>query len=259
MTTENTEMNTVISKRLMNRVVDYVHNERELEKLQKEWLVENIYCIYHKECPEGYRNTRIADLLDELKAEGIPYDVKTEGFGNNAKQYYVVHLQHLDLQVSKSVGWSRDKGDYNSIYTHLFGHYSSVSFTWVLPADAVRFLRRIDDLIPKWTETEWPRILLEAQKKAKMRSMSENTIQTMVTMKMKDAGIPYAFICQKQRVKVMFDMGHNTQMEVAVSHKKFMEQIDKVIQNAKAVKQLMDDSDIAISMKKFDNYLTWHE
>ncbi len=257
MTKECTD--TTISKALLNEIVDSVHNEHDLEKLQKKWLIENIYRIFRQDCPESNVNTQIDELFDKLKSEGIKYEIKKAGFGYQAKETPIIHLQHLDLELTKSNGWELGKGDYKGIDAHIFDQYTSVRFTWVSPADAVKFLREIDTLIPQWIETEWPKTLLEAQKKAKMRAMSENTIKTMVSLKMKDAGIPYAFIYQKQRVKVIFNMGHNTQMEMFISHKKFQEQIDKVIQNAKAIKELMDETDITISMKKVDKYLTWNE
>ncbi len=256
---ENIDTSTTISKALLNEIIDSVHNEYELEKLQKKWLIENIYRIFKAECPESHRNTQIDELFDKLKAEGIKYEIKKEGFGYNAKETPIIHMQHIDLQLTKSSGWESGKGNYNGIGTYIFDRYTSVRFTWIAPGEVVKFLRDIDKLIPQWIEKEWPKTLLEAQKKAKMKSMNENIIQTMVSMKMKDAGIPYAFICQKQRVKVIFNMGHNTQMEMFISHKKFQEQIDKVIQSAKAVKQLMDETDITISMKKLDKYLSWNE
>lgn len=253
------DTSTTISKALQNEVIDSVHNEYELEKLQKKWLIENIYRIFKAECTETQRNTQIDELFDKFKSEGIKYEIKKEGFGYNAKETPIIHLQHLDLQLTKSSGWESGKGNYNGIGTYIFDRYTSIRFTWISPADAVKFLKEIDALIPLWQEKEWPKTLLEAQKKAKMKSMSENTIKTMVTIKMKNAGIPYAFVYQKQRVKVIFDLGHNTQMEMFISHKKFQEQIDKVIQNAKAVKQLMDETDITISMKKLDKYLSWND
>lgn len=253
------EMNTTISKALQNEIIDSVHNEYELEKLQKLWIIENINRFFKKNYPEGTRNTPIIELLDLLKAEGISYEIKRDGYGRNIKEYPIIHLPHIDLQLRLTSGCSSKKGYYKGIDMEIFNHYTHVEFTWISPTDVVKFLKEINTLIPEWLEKEWPKTLLEAQKKAKMKSMSENTIKTMVSMKMKDAGIPYAFIYQKQRVKVIFDMGHNTQMEMFISHKKFQEQIDKVIQNAKAVKQLMDETDITISMKKLDKYLSWNE
>lgn len=256
---ENTETSTTISKALQNEIIDSIHDKYELDRLQKKWLVANIYHIFKAECQESHHNTQIEELFDKLKAEDIKYEIKKEGFGYQAKETPIIHLEHLNLEITQSSGWESGKGNYNGIGTYIFDQYTSIRFTWIPPTDVVRFLRKIDALIPQWLEKEWSKTLLEAQKKAKMKSLNENTIKTMVSMKMKDAGIPYAFIYQKQRVKVIFDMGHNTQMEMFISHKKFQEQIDKVIQSAKAVKQLMDETDITISMKKLDKYVSWNE
>ena len=46
------DTSTTISKALQNEVIDSVHNEYELEKLQKKWLIENIYRIFKAECTE---------------------------------------------------------------------------------------------------------------------------------------------------------------------------------------------------------------
>lgn len=259
MTKENLDTSTAISKALQNEMIGSVHNEYELEKLQKEWLIENINRFFKKNYSEGVRNTPINEVLDQLKTDGIDYEIKRDGYGRNIKEHPIIHLPHVDLRLSLTSGSSSKRGDYKGIDMEIFNHYTHVEFTWISPTDVVNFLRDIDALIPQWIEKEWPKTLLEAQKKAKMKSMNENTIKTMVSIKMKDAGIPYAFIYQKQRVKVIFNMGHNTQMEMFLSHKKFQEQIDKVIQSAKAVKQLMDETDITISMKKLDKYLSWNE
>ncbi|HBF04759.1 MAG TPA: hypothetical protein DDW28_01135, partial [Prevotella sp.] len=46
------DTSTTISKALQNEVIDSVHNKYELEKLQKKWLIENIYRIFKAECTE---------------------------------------------------------------------------------------------------------------------------------------------------------------------------------------------------------------
>lgn len=254
-----TKTSTTIGKALQNEIIDSIHDESELERLQKKWLIENIYRIFKAECPESNHNTQKEELFDKLKEEGIKYEIKKEGFGYQARETAFIHLKHLNLELTETSGWESKRGDYKGIDTRIFDQYTYITFTWISPTAVALFLKDIDILIPQWIEKEWPKTLLEALKKAKMKSLNENTIKTMVSMKIKDAGIPYAFIYQKQRVKVIFDMGHNTQMEMFISHKKFQEQIDKVIQSAKAVKQLMDETDITISMKKLDKYLSWNE
>lgn len=250
---------TTISKGLQNEIIASLHSKYKLQKLQKEWIIENIYEVFDAECPKSTRNTPIQEILDLLKAEGIYYEAKTEKYGTDTRVMADIELRNVKLHLSTSHSWSSE-GDYTDINVQIFDIYTyQVQFTWTPAADVVKFLKEIDTLIQQWKTMEWPNTLLEAQKKAKMKSMSENTIKTMVAMKMKDAGIPYAFVCQKQRVKVIFNMGHNTQMEMFIPHKNFQEQIDKVIQNAKAVKQMMDETDITITMKRQDKSLSWSE
>lgn len=72
---------TTISKGLQNELIASLHSKYKLQKLQKEWIIENIYEVFDAECPKSTRNTPIQEILDLLKAEGIYYEAKTEKYG----------------------------------------------------------------------------------------------------------------------------------------------------------------------------------
>lgn len=245
-------MKTTITKALENKIIDAVTrkaNEKTMQKLQNEWLYQNMYKVYKKECKEEKHYFPTKEFVNILEDAYI-FPEMVDG----KKKFY---LKNFSFTMSLSRGWMASKGDYEGTNAQLFDTYNSLNFTWVPPTQVLAYLQKIDEIIPQWIEQDWPAIIMEAQKKAKMRSMSENTIQTMVTMKMKGSGIPFSFVKQKTRVKVIFDVGHGQMMTMALYHKKFPEQIDQVINTAKTIKALMDETSSPISMKKLDKYIDW--
>lgn len=249
------KIKTTISKALENKIVDAVahkDNDKELQKLQKEWLYENMYKAYRKVCKEENQYFPTKDFIKQLEEAHITQEIAKRG-----EQKF--RMKNFSFTLSLSRGWMASKGNYEGTNARLFDTYNSLDFTWVSPAQVIAYLQKIDEIIPQWIDQDWPVIIQEAQKKAKMRSMNENTIQTMVKMKLKGTGIPYTFVKQKMRVKVYFDIGHGQMMSMVLSHKKFPEQIDKVIHTAKTIKTLMDETSCPISMKKLDKYLGWED
>ena len=77
--------------------------------------------------------------------------------------------------------------------------------------------------------------------------------------KLKGTGIQYSIEKQKTRVKALFNIGNNTQVEMFVTHKKFPEQITSVVNTLTAIKQLVGDTGITISMKRVSRGVSWKE
>ena len=77
--------------------------------------------------------------------------------------------------------------------------------------------------------------------------------------KLKGTGIQYSIEKQKTRVKALFNIGNNTQVEMFVTHKKFPEQITSVVNTLTAIKQLVDDTGITINMKRVSSGVSWKE
>ena len=90
-------------------------------------------------------------------------------------------------------------------------------------------------------------------------TINENTIETMLQLKLKGTGIQYALEKQKTRVKALFNIGNNTQVEMFVTLKKFPEQITSVVNTLTAIKQLVGDTGITISMKRVSRGVSWKE
>lgn len=111
---------------------------------------------------------------------------------------------------------------------------------------------------PAWLEAVWPEIMTEANKEAKKKSITENAIEMLVASKLKGTGILYNLIKQKIRVKVIFKIGHRLQMEMVLSHKNFMKQIDMVIDTAKHIKGLVDETNQPIKIKAESKWLKWY-
>ena len=77
--------------------------------------------------------------------------------------------------------------------------------------------------------------------------------------KLKGTGIQDSIEKQKTRVKTLFNIGNNTQVEMFVTHKKFPEQITSVVNTLTAIKQLVGDTGITISMKRVSRGVSWKE
>lgn len=77
--------------------------------------------------------------------------------------------------------------------------------------------------------------------------------------KLNGTGIQYSIEKQKTRVKALFNIGNNTQVEMFVTHKKFPEQIASVVNTLTAIKQLVDDTGITINMKRVSSNVSWKE
>lgn len=113
----------------------------------------------------------------------------------------------------------------------------------------VMMLTNLDNGIDDFRENHWPEMKTNIQKQQKLTLMAENTIELLLNGKMAGTGIPYVIEKQKTRVKVTFDVGKKTMVEMAVSHKNFTEQLDKIINAVKQLKEFISTSDMQIHIK----------
>ncbi len=117
----------------------------------------------------------------------------------------------------------------------------------------VTMLINLDNAIDDFRENLWPRMKQEVQKQQKLTEMAENTIELLVKGKMQGNGIPYALEKQKIRVKASFDIGKNQMVEMAISHKNFAQELDKIIDTVKQLKSFIENADMQIRIKPLGN------
>ena len=245
-------METTISKALMNRLVDAVTTEWGIDKIQDDWIMDNVENRFEGRYPEEPRSTSMEQFMDCIDKAGVKWTKKSNGF-------YEVTMDNLRIDVSKSNGWTAKRGNLNGVDFRINNHYISSEWQWTSAENLVAFFIETDKAITQWKEKEWPQVIFQAQKKAKMKSINENTIETMLQLKLKGTGIQYALEKQKTRVKALFNIGNNTQVEMFVTHKKFPEQITSVVNTLTAIKQMVDDTGITINMKRLSSGVNWKE
>lgn len=245
-------METKISKALMNRLVDAVTREWGIDKIQDDWVMENIENHFNGRYPEETRSTSMEQFMDCIDKAGIKWTKKSNGF-------FEVIMDNMRIEVSKSHGWTAKRGNLDGVSFRINNHYISSDWQWTSAENLVTFFIETDKAITKWKEKEWEQVMFEAQKKAKMKSINENTIETMLQLKLKGTGIQYAIEKQKTRVKALFNIGNNTQVEMFMTHKKFPEQIASVANTLTAIKQLVDNTGITINMKRVSSNVSWKE
>lgn len=244
-------MKAKTSKTLMNKLINAVGAGRITEQLQTEWIVENIVNMFKGRYPDEMRSVTMDELEQQCKTNGIEVEKK--------EKRLAIKMKHYTIKASPLSGWSYNKGDYKGFDFYFSDKAVFISACWVKAESVIDFLHAIDEAMPHWISEDWPKVLFEAQKKAKIKAISENTIETMLQMKLKGRGIPYALEKQKTRVKVMFDIGSNSQVEIFMSHKRFPEQIDRVIELMTEIKSLVDDTDMILSVKRLRRDVDWHE
>lgn len=103
----------------------------------------------------------------------------------------------------------------------------------------------------------WDEILLKAEKQAKQRRMAEVSIENLVKLKLRGTGLQYRMEPQKLRMAVFLKLHGNQQMQIALSHKTFMEQIDGVIEAARMINKVMQDAGQIIRMRNAAPH-GWH-
>lgn len=125
----------------------------------------------------------------------------------------------------------------------------------------VTMLINLDNAIDDFRENLWPQMKTNIQKQVKLTQMAENTIELLVKGKMQGTGIPYVLEKQKIRVKATFDIGKKTMVEMAISHNNFAQELDKIIETVKQLKNFIEKADMQIRIKAITasnmRYLRW--
>lgn len=124
------------------------------------------------------------------------------------------------------------------------------------PKDFIHFAQNLNDQYPEW-DTMWEALVEEAQKYRKQKHIAETGIETMLKVKMRNSGIPYSIERQKTRIKVSFDVGSGCCVQMALSHKNFMSQIDSVINAAVAIRNAVTEVGQPMSMKRTSAIYDW--
>ncbi len=253
-----------IGRALMNKMVGAISRDQSiLNSIYQEWLSTMVFEALNKYKFETTDRTyTLDDFILALTNSGISRSNII--FPTVSRRYssysniFRVKFQNYVLLFSKAS--SDAKGATTEGFRlHVEGIYKSVYCFHIDTEEIVAVLHKIDELIPSWKEELWNQAVLEAQKKAKKKSMSENTIEVLLKSKMEGTDISYSTVKQKLRVKVFFNIGHNIMVEMYLSHKNFISQIDNVINSVLSIKKMLDETDMTIKIKKLDNTITWNK
>lgn len=249
---------------LMNKIVGAFSRGQSIpNSIYSEWLNTIVFESLKKYKFETTDKTcTLDDFLLALTNSGISRsDIIFPTSSRRRSAYsniFNVKFQNYVMQFCKAQGVANGSTT-EGFRLYIEGIYDSVYFFQVDPEDVVAVLRKIDELIPSWKEELWKKTVLEAQKRAKKKSLSENTIEVLLKSKMEGTGISYSTVKQKLRVKVYFNVGHNIMIEMYLSHKNFISQIDTVINSVTSIKKMIDETDMTIKIKKIDSTIIWNK
>lgn len=265
-------MSITISKALQNELTDAIryHNSQKLEDVKKEWLEEQVQAEFKRRCPDAPTACKTEDILEQLAAKGVGSDCITRSAKAPTRGYrsdrYAdlpapinLRMEHYSLQFrfGQVTEWKR--GSYQSINAYLFQRTCCAELAWKHPADVAAWIIALDSLLPQWEKNDWPKVMRESQKMAKMEELNAHTIETMVRMKLKGTGIPFAIEEQKLRIKVYFLLADNTQLELYLSRKKFMEQMDAALNTVHQLYDLVQSTGLTIAVKRRNKFIRWQE
>lgn len=104
---------------------------------------------------------------------------------------------------------------------------------------------------------KWEEILRKAEKQAKSRQMAEVSITHLVHRKLAGTGLQYRLQPQKLRVSVFLKLHGNQQLQIALSHKNFMNQIDRVIETACMIDKLIQEAGQPVRMRTASPRFAW--
>ncbi len=115
-----------------------------------------------------------------------------------------------------------------------------------------------DAELDEW-EAEWVELVRSCEKRAKMRTMNELSIETLLRAKLAGSGIRYTLRKQQYRVALTLTMSHNTQATFYIQHSKFREQLDMVLPAVEQLNRLMDELGQPIRVKNLDRSADWRD
>lgn len=128
-------------------------------------------------------------------------------------------------------------------------------------ADLKQSMKRIgvtDEHLEQW-DALWIENVHACEKRAKLRSLNEVSIETLLKSKLAGTGIQYQLKKQQYRVALTLSMSHNTQATFYILHSKFREQLDKVLPSVMQLNQLMDELGQGIRIRAYNKRDHWIE
>lgn len=251
-----------VERSLICRISDYCQNAIGLERIKKEWCVQGAFNALAS-CKmsltdEAHSQKELvgAFILSGVEGGNIIKDssrTRTQNGGYSNTPMHIIKLRNYSIQITEHL-----VDPVTHIRISVIGcSYQHVDVTFCNPMDVAQAVIAVDSMIPTWLREIWSDAVLKGSKKAKMRNVKETAIEMMLRSKCGEVGIPFSMVKQKIRVKVLFDIGHNSMVEMALSHKHFMDQIDGVVATVMSLKRLADDLGCPIKIKKLNTAQNW--
>lgn len=136
---------------------------------------------------------------------------------------------------------------------------SNVPRAWMPMNEFMAGLRRLgmtDADLEQW-EKAWDEIVTSVQKRAKKKSLTEVSIETIVKARLKGTGIRYNMRKQQYRVALTLCIGHNSQATFYIQHSKFREQLELILPTVEQINKLMDELGQPIRVKALEQRTHW--
>lgn len=144
-------------------------------------------------------------------------------------------------------------------YLCQFSSLTGIDITEYEASDIAQFIIEADAQITKWSNDDWNELIRECQKNIKVKQMTELGIETIVSQKLKGTQIAFAIEKQKTQARLIFRIGKNQQMSFVLSHKNFIEQIDKIISFVVSTNTMLNELDLTCKIQSPDKWITWIE
>ncbi len=260
--------NKRILKSLSSAMKDNYGRMKSIDDLWTIMLNRHILGQFKFKLPE---NADTDNTMDDLKAMLAEYDINGLRIREKQRRYngiwatngkydeseeVTIDFKNFKLKViydpdSRHCSWSRLMIDFIDLQSTA-NVLSACRYEKTDKMDLrrmVMMLINLDNAIDDFRENHWPKMKTNITKQQKLTQMAENTIELLLNGKMRGTGIPYVIEKQKTRVKVTFDVGKKTMVEMAVSHKNFTEQIDKIITAMLQLKSFVTNADMQIRIK----------
>lgn len=160
-----------------------------------------------------------------------------------------VSLPNLPLTISF---------DRSGLMLHHPFHGYGMDITYKGLTQVAEYFVRMSQLWQKWDE-EWNELLTSCAKRAKLRTMSETSIETVLQDRLHDSGMDYIIKKQQYRVTLTLKMKHNVQATFIIQHSKFRQQLEKVLPAVQQLNDLMDDLGQPVKIKTLDRRANWQQ
>lgn len=259
-------INPKVSKGLVSKIADYHHDAETMIRLRTDWCNNGAMDAINacKMTMTNDANTQ-KEIVGAFLVSGVSHDsiVKDTIFKRTGRgkffesRFHVIKLRNYSLRITTE-GDEKNDDKIPQVLMKVDGSSNkALDVTYCQPMEVARLAFAIDNAIVLWQTEVWAKAVLKGTKMAKMRAVSETGIEMMLRTKCYDAGLRFAMEKQKIRVKVYFDIGHNSMVEMVLSHKHFIEQIDNVIATVMALKRMTDEVGQAIKIKRTSRYNNW--